>query len=228
VFNDWLDDDGSVGDNSTQITGRTTFLPYLSEDENTLLHLGFALRYDNSKESIRFSSSPELTQAPLFVDSGEIKADSTYTYSFEASWQQGPFWLSGEYVKTSVEADYLQNPELSGYHVSAVLSLTGEMREYNKRSGTFSPVSVARTVEQNGFGAVEVSTRWSVFNGNDGGLNSGDSQIFSLGLAWWLTPKFNVNFNYRWVTLDRCSFISDACNLTGKSDGFNTRILLIL
>lgn len=228
VFNNWLEDDGSISDNSTELVGRTTWLPYLSEDENELVHLAFGLRYSNAKEALRYASEPEFNKSAIFVDTGEIDADNSLTYNLEASWRKGPIWVIGEYSKNKVSADYLKNPELSGYHVSAVLSLTGEMREYNKRSGTFSPLMVARSVEQGGWGALEVSTRWSVFDGSDGGLSAGDTAIFSVGLAWWLTPKFNINFNYRWIDLDRCSFISEACDLQGKSSGFNTRLVLFL
>ncbi|AAZ25337.1 hypothetical protein CPS_0266 [Colwellia psychrerythraea 34H] len=228
VFNNWIEDEGSLSENSTELVGRTTWLPYLSEDENELIHLAFGLRYSNAKEGLRYASEPEFNKSTTFVDTGNIDADNSVTYNLEASWRKGPVWLIGEYTKSKVAADYLQNPELSGYHVSAVFSVTGEMREYNKRSGTFSPLRVARSVEQGGWGALEVSTRWSVFDGSDGGLAAGDTSILSVGFAWWLTPKFNVNFNYRWIDLDRCSFISEACNLQGRSSGFNTRLALFL
>lgn len=228
IFNNWIEDEGSISDNATQLVGRTTWLPYLSDDEDELVHVAFGLRYSNAKETLRYASEPEFNQSALFVDSGDIDADSSLTYNLEASWRKGPVWLVGEYTKNKIKADYLPNPELSGYHVSAVYSVTGEMREYNKRSGTFSPLLVARSVEQGGWGALEVSTRWSVFDGNSGGLNAGDTSIFSVGLAWWLTPKFNLNFNYRWIDLDRCSFISEQCDLQGRSRGFNTRIVLFL
>ncbi len=228
IFNDWIEDDGGISDNSSQLVGRTTWLPYLSDNEDELIHLAFGLRYSNAKETLRYASEPEFNQSATFVDSGNIYADSTLTYNLEASWRKGPIWLVGEYTKNKIAANYLQNPALSGYHVSAVYTLSGEMREYNKRSGTFSPIQVARTVEQGGWGALEVSTRYSVFDGSDGGLNAGDTSIFSVGLAWWLTPKLNLNFNYRRVDLDRCSFISEQCNLQGRSSGFNTRIALFL
>jgi len=228
IFNDWIEDEGSISENSTQFVGRTSWLPYLSEDEEELVHLAFGLRHSNGKEELRYASESEFNQSPTFVDSGSIDADSSLTYNIEGSWRKGPLWVVGEYTKNKVVADYLQNPKFSGYHVSAVLSLTGEMREYNKRSGTFSPLQVSRGVEQGGWGALEVSTRWSVFDGNKGGLNAGDTSILSVGIAWWLTPKFNLNFNYRWIDLDRCSFISDVCDLQGRSSGFNTRIVLFL
>jgi len=228
IFNDWIEDHGSIGDNSTQFVGRTTWLPYLSTNEEELIHLAFGLRYNNAKEQLRYASEPEFNQSALFVDTGDIDADSNLTYNVEASWRKGPVWLIGEYTKNKISADYLQNPELSGYHVSAVFSLTGEMREYNKRSGVFSPLMVARGVDQGGFGALELSSRWSVFDGSNGGISAGDTSILSLGLSWWLTPKFNVNFNYRWIDLERCSFISEQCDLQGKSSGFNTRLVLFL
>ncbi|MCJ8318524.1 MAG: porin [Colwellia sp.] len=228
IFNDWIEDDGSIGDNSTQLVGRTTWLPYISTDEEELIHLAFGLRYNNAKEQLRYASEPEFNQSALFVDTGDIDADSNLTYNFEASWRKGPVWLIGEYTKNKISASYLQNPELSGYHVSAVFSLTGEMRGYNKRSGIFSPLLVARGVDQGGWGSLELSSRWSVFDGNNGGLAAGDTSILSLGLSWWLTPKFNVNFNYRWINLERCSFISEQCDLQGKSSGFNTRLVLFL
>jgi len=228
IFNDWIDDDGGISDNSSQLVGRTTWLPYLSDNEDELIHLAFGLRYNDAKERLRYASEPEFNSSPTFVDTGDIDADSSLTYNIEASWRKGPVWLLGEYTENKIKADYLQNPELSGYHISAVYSVTGEMREYNKKSGTFSPLLVARSVNQGGWGALEVSTRWSIFDGSDGGLTAGDTSILSVGLAWWLTPKLNINVNYRWIDLDRCSFISEACDLQGRSSGFNTRLVLFL
>ncbi|MCP4902036.1 MAG: hypothetical protein GY906_34150 [bacterium] len=46
-------------------------------------------------------------------------------------------------------------------------------------------------------------------------------QILSLGVNWWLNDIFNVNLNYRRITLDRFG-------IEGTSSGNNTRILLIL
>jgi len=142
-------------------------------------------------------------------------------------------WLSGEYTENNIDSPEQDSPTLSGYYLSAALSLTGEMRDYNKRSGTFSPLAVSQTVEQGGIGAWELTSRWSVFDGNSGQFNSGATDIFSVGLFWWLNPKFNISANYRWINLERCSFIIDTCefeneNLSGKSNGINLRLMLML
>jgi phosphate-selective porin OprO/OprP len=95
------------------------------------------------------------------------------------------------------------------------------MRTYNHRSGTFSPLPVAQSVYQGGWGAWEVGARWSNVDLTDGRVKGGEMQIASVGLNWWLTSFFKVDFNYRWIMLDRFGVDSD-------STGFNTRILLIL
>jgi phosphate-selective porin OprO/OprP len=87
--------------------------------------------------------------------------------------------------------------------------------------GIFGSVPISRNVDQNGWGAWEVSTRFSNLDANEGMIDGGDMDIWSVGLNWWLTPYFNVNLNYRYITLDKDG-------LDGNSQGINTRVVLIL
>jgi phosphate-selective porin OprO/OprP len=181
------------------------------------------LRYSNAKEGFLVATEPEFDQSPFFVDTGPdlFEVDSTMTYDLEASWRRGPFWLAGEYVLGDVDATALDNPDLTGYHVTASWALTGEMRGYNRKAGIFNPLPVAKSVYQGGRGSWEVAARWSELDATDGLVDGGELEILSLGLNWWLTPFFSVNFNYRWITLDRFG-------VTGDSSGFNSRIVLLL
>ena len=113
------------------------------------------------------------------------------------------------------------DPSVEGYHVTASWALTGEMRDYNKRVGIFKRLPIARTVNQNGWGAWEISTRYSALDANDSLLEAGDMDIWSAGVNWWLTPYFNVNLNYRYITLDKDG-------LEGTSHGVNSRVVLVL
>jgi phosphate-selective porin OprO/OprP len=223
AFNNWLDPDssGTFSENASQFIGRVTGLPFISEDESNLLHLGFGLRYTNAEKGLFYSTEPEFDQSPSFVNTGAFAAKSSLTYNFEASWRKGPFWLLGEYVYNDVNAPDQGNPNFTGYFVAGTWALTGEMRTYNHRSGTFSPLPVAQSVYQGGWGAWEVGARWSNVDLTDGRVKGGEMQIASVGLNWWLTSFFKVDFNYRWIMLDRFGVDSD-------STGFNTRILLIL
>ena len=95
------------------------------------------------------------------------------------------------------------------------------MRPYNKRSGLFRPVPVAKPVGSGGWGAVELSGRISNINLDDGGVSGGDMDIYSLGLNWWLSTSASFGINYRHVVLDDSGS-------RGHSDGLMTRILLML
>jgi phosphate-selective porin OprO/OprP len=221
AFNDWLDTGDQFDDSAMQYIGRVTGIPLVSADKSNLLHLGAGLRYTDAEEDLRFFSEPEFNQSPIFVDTDVFEADSSMTYNLEASWRRGPLWLLGEYVFNDVDAPALGNPGLKGYYVAGAWALTGEMRSYNRKSGIFNPSPVSRSVYQDGWGAWEVTARWSDVDLTDGGLEGGEMEVFSLGLNWWLSPIFNVNLNYRWITLDRFG-------VEGDSRGFNSRVVLML
>lgn len=50
VFNDWFESSDSIGESATQVIGRVTWLPFVSEDESNVVHLGLGLRHSNGKE----------------------------------------------------------------------------------------------------------------------------------------------------------------------------------
>jgi phosphate-selective porin OprO/OprP len=227
AFNNWLDKDqpNSFDDNSTQFVGRATWIPALSRNESTLLHLGAGLRYSDSEEGFKTQSGPEFNRAPDYMATRFLTPEDSMTYQGEVSLRSGPFWLHGEYVRTELDDPIYDDPTIDGYHITASWILTGEVRPYNKRVGIFRPIPVARTVDQNGWGAWEVSTRFSTLDMSEApdptGEEAGDMDVWSLGLNWWLTPYLNFNVNYRYITLDRLG-------IEGTSQGVTTRLMLIL
>ena len=221
VFNNWLDDDLSISDSATQFVGRLTAIPLVSRDESSIVHLGLGLRATNAKRGVRYFTEPEFNLAPVFVDTGELPADSAYTWDLEAAWRRGPLWLSGEYLKTHVDSPSIGDPTFSGYYFSGIWALTGEMRDYNKRSGVFGPPPVARSVYQGGWGAWELMFRYSSVDLADGVVDGGRMNILSAGLRWWLTRFISVDMNIRRVDLRRAGVDSE-------SSAFNTRLVLSL
>ncbi|TDG11371.1 hypothetical protein E2F43_18465 [Seongchinamella unica] len=223
AFNNWLDRDqpNSFSDNTINYVGRATWVPFEDDSRSSLLHLGLAYRYSDAKESTRVSTEPEFNQSPDFISSAVFNAEELNTYRAETSWRSGRLWLHGEYTRTNVDAEALRDPTVKGYSVTASWSLSGEMRPYKKRVGVFQRLPIARTVNQNGWGAWEVAARYSTLDANDGLLEAGDMDIWSAGLNWWLSPYLNLNFNYRYITLDRNG-------LESSSQGINSRLLLML
>jgi phosphate-selective porin OprO/OprP len=221
VFNDWIDTGMDIGDSATQVIGRVTWLPFLNEDESNLFHLGLGLRQSNGKEGVQFLTEPEFNKSPLFVDTGPIDANDGFQVNLEASWRKGPYWLHGEYVSSDVDSPSNGDLDFSGYHITGSWILSGEMRNYNKKSGLMAPIRIARTVKQGGWGAWELSARFSSLDLTDGLVDGGEMEIFSLGLNWWLTPIFNVNMNYRFVD-------NDVGGINGDSSGIMTRVMVVL
>lgn len=95
------------------------------------------------------------------------------------------------------------------------------MRPYRKRSGIFDPLTVARPVNQGGWGAVEAAVRYSTLDLSDGLVDGGEMDTYSLGLNWWLTRYAQFGLNYRYINLGRF-------DVDGDSSGINARLTLIL
>jgi phosphate-selective porin OprO/OprP len=220
-FNDWFDESQSFSESANQVIGRFTGLPWVSADNSHLIHLGLGIRYSDARETLRYRAAPEFNQAPVFVDTDNFDAGATLIWDLELSWRRGPYWIAAEFVRNEVKSSALGDPVIGGFHVGGSYIVTREMREYKRHNGTFGPIPVSRSVNQGGWGALEVAGRYSTIDLNDGGLNGGEMDIYSLGLNWWLTPKFGVNFNYRHIVLDRFG-------ARGHSDGLMGRVVLML
>ena len=140
VFNDWFDAGEKLDEGATQVVGRITALPYVSEGGGSLLHLGLGMRHTNAKQGLQYRTEPEFNLAPDFVDTKLFEANSAMTYDFEVSAARGAFWLSSELVRTQVRSPSVGDPTFGGYHVTAAWTLTGEARSYNRRGGGTKPL----------------------------------------------------------------------------------------
>lgn len=223
LFNSWLDrgQDGGISDNPTSVGGRVTWVAFESDDEATLLHLGAAARYSNMRGGARVSETPEVVQAPYFVELPFLEGDRLTQRQAEVSFRTGALWLHSEFLRNDVEGTPFGDLTFDGYHVMASYALTGEMRPYLHRSGIFRRLPVARSVKQNGWGAWEVSTRFSHMDLSDGGLDGGVMDIWSSGVNWWPTSVASIGLTYNHIELDRFG-------VRGTSHMINARLVLML
>ena len=221
AFNNWVDSGESFSDTASVLVGRATWAPAFLQSESNLLHVGLGLRRSDAKQPLRARSEPEFDNAPLYVDTDLLSADDQMTYNLEAYWRNGPYMLGFEYIGTDVNSPQSGNPFFSGYHLTGSWAVTGEMRGYRKRSGTFDPLPVARPVNQGGWGTVELAFRYSNTDLTDGTVDGGDMDVYSLGVNWWFTRSAHLALNYRYINLDRFG-------TQGDSSGLNARILLML
>jgi len=221
IFNNFIDSNKSIGSTTTQLVSRVTWLPYISQDESNLLHLGVGLRYSNAKQGVQYRTESEFNKSPTFVDTGLLNTDGSRQINLEATWRKGPYWLAAEYVSSRVDSPSLGDRRFDGFHITGSWIVSGEMRVYNRNSGILGSVPVSKSVYHNGWGAWEVSMRYSTLDLTDGLVDGGDMDIWSLGLNWWLSPFFSLSANYRHI-------INDQGGLRGESDGALLRILLVL
>jgi len=227
VFNNWYESGERFSESATDVIGRITGVPLVSEDETGLVHLGLGVRYSNARGGIRYHATPEVRSSPDFVDTGTgldtglFDADSTVTYDFELSARRGPIWFHSEFLATNVSAPEQGNPTFYGYHLTASWIITGEMRDYNKRNGTFVRLPVARPVTEGGWGTWEVGARWSSLDLTDGAIEGGDMQVLSIAVGWWPTRAASASLNFRNINLDRFG-------LRGNAKSFTARIALFL
>ncbi len=223
AFNDWLDkgQPNEFEDNATQYIGRATWLPLISRNESSLLHLGIGFRHSDAKQGFITGNGPEFNNAPDYVATEFFDPDESVIYQAEASVRSGPFWLHGEYLRNDFDAPQEGDPSFDGYHITASWIMSGEVRAYNRRAGVFGPVPISKNVNQNGWGAWELATRYSTIDLEDGLIEGGEMDVWSAGVNWWLTPSMSFNVNYRHITLDKGG-------IRGTSQGVNSRIVLTL
>ena len=126
-----------------------------------------------------------------------------------------------EYIQSNVSSTSFNDPSFKGYNVVVSYVLSGEMREYNKRSGLVKRLKVANEVNSGGLGSWEVFSRWSSIDLTDQNVNGGEMNTFSLGLNWWPLSSILANVNYRYSTLDRTG-------VKGYNHGIVTRLTIVL
>ncbi len=221
LFNDWIIEGESFDDSASQVVGRVTWLPFLSDDESNLLHLGVGVRHTDAKQGLHYRSRPETGNAPNFVDTEPFAAKSSTLFNYEASWRKGPYWILAELSDNHIDAPDLGNPRFRGYHLSGTWSLSGEMRPYRKPSGVLTGLPIAQNVRQGGLGALELGVRFSNIDLTDGAIDGGDMNIASVGLNWWLTKEFLISVNFRRTWTERKGF-------DGQADAIVTRVVLVL
>jgi phosphate-selective porin OprO/OprP len=221
VFNNAPDSDTSFAATPTQITGRITGIPFLSDDESNLLHLGLGVRYSSASLPLKGKADAEFFQAPAFAKTDDIPADYLLTYVLETYWRKGPYMLGMEYMGNRIQSAATGNPHPNGWSITGSWIVTGEMRNYRKQSGIFDPVPVSRPVGQGGWGALELASRYSIVDLTDAGITGGTMRTFSMGANWWLSPRAQFSCNYRFIGLDRYE-------IKGNSSGINFRLMLML
>jgi phosphate-selective porin OprO/OprP len=218
VYGDLFSYHQSFSTYSHQITGRVAWLPRLSPDGGTLIHLGASVRYGKPEDGkLRLRARPGAWAAPYFIDTQEFAADSTMMTGIEAYYRPGPVTLGSEIFLQNVNAPEAGEPYFHGAEVFMSWLLTGEVRTYNTRGGYFNQISPARTVFSGGPGAWELVSQFTYADLNSGALTGGNYWRFTPMVNWYLSDNLRLEFAYGYGSLNRF-------NAIGKTHFFQTRL----
>jgi phosphate-selective porin OprO/OprP len=139
---------------------------------------------------------PEQSFVPPWLDTGSFAADASQTLNLEFTWMDGPLWLASEYTTTRVDAPASGDPRFSGYHVALNYFITGEHRGYNHRTGTVRRITPMLDFSDGGWGALELSARYSTLDLDSGTIEGGEMSIVSFGFVWH--PRYDLQFHAQW------------------------------
>jgi len=228
VFNNWLEEDNlSFSEANQEVVGRVTTVAY--ENEERLLHFGAGYRYVDIREgAVQYAVGPEQWFVDPWVDTGIFAADASHTVNLEMSYMDGPLWLATEYTSTIVDSPQFGDPNFSGYHVAANYFITGEHRGYNKRRGIVRRITPVLDFTNGGWGAVEISGRYSSLDLTDGAIQGGEINTSSLGFIWH--PRRDTQFHMQWsrTHLDKDKQGIGIVPLKSDTDILQFRIVLVL
>ena len=114
----------------------------------------------------------------------------------------GPLWAAAEYIHTSAAADSVGNPKFAGAYLQVGWFLTGESRPYATDGGIFGRVLPrdkyrgGNPFKKKNGGAWELAGRLSYVDLNDGLVEGGELNDFSVALNWYVNAAARVSLNY--------------------------------
>jgi len=190
------DDFGEFQGDEYAITGRVTGL--VVDRDNTLVHVGGALSHAEAPDDeLRFRARPSAHGMTRLVNTDHFEADSTRLYGLEAAAVFGPASVQGEYIIADVDSAEGGDPQFHGWYVEASWFITGESRPYKKSTGAFDRVKPHQNLGENGgFGAVQLTARYSTLDLNDGTIEGGEMDDIAVGVNWYLNPNTRIMLNY--------------------------------
>lgn len=195
---------------------RCTWNPVYEADGRGVLHLGAAYTYrDDADDLVRFDVRPEIHEGVKLLDTGPFPAYAYHVVGTETAAIYGPASVQGELFATWVEGSRGQaDMEFYGAYLFASYFLTGENRVYERTRATFGRVRpitnfwVVPTARGTslGWGAWELTARWSYLDLSDSALSSrlrGQMHDLTLGVNWYWNPhtRMMLNWIHAWTAL---------------------------
>lgn len=184
------------------ITARVSGRPVLEDDGNTWLHLGLAgsLRdFDGSTSDDPDSLSGGVAHPVPFTPAGistSVATDDGWLLGLEAMYNSGAWAFMGEYGVAHADLRGGDGFTADAIALQATYWLTGETNNYLNDAGAIGRVAPKQNYgDGDGSGAWQIGLRYDTADFDDGDVDFGDANTWTLALNWWLNPntRFSVN-----------------------------------
>jgi phosphate-selective porin OprO/OprP len=223
LYGDALSENEKFSTYDNQFVTRLAWQPVLSEETETVAHVGVMTRHATADDGfLREKSKPGSYLAPNVLDTGTFAADGTDAYGIEAFYRRGSWLFGSEYDWQKDHAKSGADPLFHGGDVWVVWLMTGETRPYNAPGGIFTHVTPNKSVFEGGPGALESVLHFSYADFDDGAsFQGGKFWRFSPMLHWHLSAYQRIELVYGYGKLDRFG-------LNGGTQFFQARFLTML
>ena len=188
----------TAGGEALAFTARVTALPEYEEKGRHLIHVGGAVSFRDPSKPFSFSARPECNLADKLTDTKNLTADNFQLLDAELATVQGPFYATAEFMAANVDRTKGSDLWLDGFYVEAGWFLTGESRPYDRKSGTWGQLKPLHSVTDGGFGAWEISARYSNVDLTGATLPSSARKLSEaiVGVTWYMTRNFKLTVDY--------------------------------
>jgi len=181
--------------NKYNLVFRLTGLPIYKVDEGyKVLHFGASIAHqyhDNTKVIIQLR--PEAHLAPKYLNLSADNVANINDFNGEFLLILNSLSIESEYTVSyltpSSSTLYNTYYKFFTYYGTFSYFLTGEHKNYVKSKTTFDRLTPNRNLGQDGgFGAIELSLRYSFVNLDDNDLTGGIMSNITAGINWYLNP----------------------------------------
>ena len=193
------------GDSAIGVDARLVYGPRLG---GTQLHLGGSFHWRDNGDLVGNGVNTRYRQRPLihatdvrFVATPSLPVDQETGFGLEAAVIRGPFhaaaeayWLSADSIAPAA------SPNLFGGYAELGWFLTGEQRGY--RGAKFDRTRVRRSIEEGGFGALQLNLRYDYLDLNSGTVRGGIQRGIQAGITWIPTDYARLLLNYARLSYD--------------------------
>jgi phosphate-selective porin OprO/OprP len=150
--------------------------------------------------AIRLRDGPEISiDVTRALDSGNIDARSVTSFNLESAATWRGFYLQGGYFHYGIRRRAaLPDPSFEGWYAQGSWILTGEQRGYNADTASFRPPTPGMPAGEGGFGAFELTSRYSLvdLNASAAGISGGRQTVLALGLNWYANRELRFSLLY--------------------------------